>query len=70
MSKNKQKLWVYDQKVILTFCTTKKLEAIIIIFIIIKISDFRSNLVIADHAHIYQWKSNVYCFSAFYILLV
>ena len=35
MSKNKQKCWVYDQKGILTFCTTKKLEAIIIIIIII-----------------------------------
>lgn len=35
MSKNKQKRWVYDQKGILTFCTTKKLKAIIINIILL-----------------------------------
>lgn len=55
---NVKKSWVCDQKGILTFFTTKKKARS---YNYTK-SVFRSNVVVADHAHIYLWKSNVYCF--------
>lgn len=50
---NVKKGWVCDQKGILTFFTTKKLDTIIIK------SVFRSNVVAADHAHTYTYGSQV-----------
>lgn len=56
---NSKKLGMWPKRNPNIFYHSRKLEAIIIKK---KKVCFRGIVVVADHAHIYLWKSNVYCF--------